>query len=531
MMRPSIRFESFTLDLERLYLRGPSGRVELRRKSFDVLRYLVEHANRIVTKEELLKAVWPNVTVGDESLTKCISEIRRATGDESQRIIKTVPRRGYLIDVPVSASDVIAETDPVAASAAPGTPTPSRPLPDRPSIAVLPFANMCGDPDQQYFADGTVEDIITELSRFSDLFVIARNSSFQYKGKSVDVRQVGRDLGVRHVLEGSIRRTGNRVRISAQLIDAVTGSHRWAERYDRKLEEIYAVQDEVVRTIVAILAAQVKKAEIERILLKAPARWQAYDYYMRGTALLNSYWSSLKTEDLYKAQRLFEQSLAIEATYARAYAMLSATYIIAWIIPIDGDCRNPDFLDRAHQMARKGVQFDPSSPQTHGALGMALACKGQHEASIAAFEKAIELNPNYSDPQFALSLVGAGESTRAIEVIKAHMRLDPFYLPFVPLWSGIAHYLRHRYLEALPLLRESVSRSPDFLYAHAWLAACCAQLGQSEEARVEAAEVLRIAANYTIDGTARRLAEPFIKSPVDAEHYFDGLRRAGLPEN
>jgi len=127
--------------------------------------------------------------------------------------------------------------------------------------------------------------------------------------------------------------------------------------------------------------------------------------------------------------------------------------------------------------------------------------------------------------------VGAGESTRAIEVIKAHMRLDPFYLPFVPLWSGIAHYLRHRYLEALPLLRESVSRSPDFLYAHAWLAACCAQLGQSEEARVEAAEVLRIAANYTIDGTARRLAEPFIKSPVDAEHYFDGLRRAGLPEN
>jgi adenylate cyclase len=165
---------------------------------------------------------------------------------------------------------------------------------------------------------------------------------------------------------------------------------------------------------------------------------------------------------------------------------------------------------------------------------LALACKGQHEASIAAFKKAVVLNPNYSDPQFAFALVCAGEPMRAIEVIKAHMRLDPFYPPVVPLWSEIAHYLLHRYLEALPLLRESASRAPNFLHAaHAWLAACYAQMGRLDEARVEAAEVLRIEPKYTIDGTARRRAEVFvfIKSPVDAEHYFDGLRKAGLPEN
>src|SRR5262245_25578752 len=184
MIRKSLRFESFTLDLERLSLRGPSGQVRLRRKSFEVLRYLVEHANRIVTKEELLKAIWPNVTVGEESLTKCVSEIRRAIGDESQRIIKTVPRRGYLVDMPVS---VIAGADPSAKD-----PSPAFSLPDRPSIAVLPFTNMSENPEQEFFAEGIAEDVITLLSKSRGLFVIARNSSFTYKARAIDIRIVGR---------------------------------------------------------------------------------------------------------------------------------------------------------------------------------------------------------------------------------------------------------------------------------------------------------------------------------------------------
>jgi len=259
MAHKSLRFESFVFDLERLSLRGPSGQADLRRKSFEVLRYLLEHAGRVATKEEVMKAVWPDVTVSDESLTQCIHDIRRAIGDESQRIIKTVPRRGYLIDVPVLLDDV---------SGVPPAHATVLTLPDRPSVAVLAFTNLGRDPEEDYLADGIVEDIITELSRFSELFVIARNSSFHYKGKAVDVRQVGRELGVRYVLEGSIRRGSERVRISAQLIDAVTGAHRWAERYDRNLEDVFTLQVELARSIVAILAAHVNRAEAERALAK-----------------------------------------------------------------------------------------------------------------------------------------------------------------------------------------------------------------------------------------------------------------------
>ena len=180
-------------------------------------------------------------------------------------------------------------------------------LPDKPSIAVLPFTNMSGDPQQEYFSDGITEDIITELSRFSELFVIARNSSFQYKGKSPDIRQVGRELGVRYVLEGSIRRAGDRVRITGQLIDATTGAHRWAERYDRELKDVFAVQDEVARTIVSILAAHVNKAEAEHVLLKPPATWQAYDYYMRASGIYVAFLSSTKVEELYDVRRLVRE--------------------------------------------------------------------------------------------------------------------------------------------------------------------------------------------------------------------------------
>ena len=251
------------------------GHADLRRKSFDVLRYLIEHAGSVVTKEELIKGVWPNVTVSDESLTQCISEVRRALGEAGHRIIKTVPRRGYLFDVPI---------DPIGASAVAEALSSPLPLPDRPSIAVLPFANMSGGSGQEYIADGIVEDITTELSRFRDLFVIARNSSFRYKGQAVDVRQVGRELGARYVLEGSIRRDRDRFRISAQLIDAMTGAHRWAERYDRDAKDLFAVQDEIARTVATMLAAHVSKAEAERTLLKPPTSLQAYDYYMRAAA-------------------------------------------------------------------------------------------------------------------------------------------------------------------------------------------------------------------------------------------------------
>ena len=386
---------------------------------------------------------------------------------------------------------------------------------------------MSGDPSQEYFSDGITEDIITELSRFSELFVIARNSTFTYKGKAVDVRQVGRELGVRYVLEGSIRRDGDRVRISAQLIDAVSCVHRWAERYDRRVEDVFAVQDEVARTIAALLAAHVNKAEAGRMPTKPPATWHAYDYYMRAADAFSSFYSSFEAEQLYETRRLLEHALALDPAYARAHSMRSITYVMAWNQPIDGDYLRSAVLARAHELARKAVQLDPNLPQARVSLGLALVWMRQSDAAIAEFEKAVALNPNFTDMRFSIALIYAGEPARAIEVTKVHMRLDPFYIATTPGWLGLAYYMVGRYAEALPPLRECVSRAPDFRSGHLWLAAACAQLGLLDEARVQVAEVLRIQPNYTIEGTQTHLNA--FKNAHDAEHYLDGLRKAGLP--
>ena len=401
-------------------------------------------------------------------------------------------------------------------------------LPDRPSIAILPFTNMSGDPSQDYFSDGITEDIITELSRFSELFVIARNSSFQYKGKSPDIRQVGRELGVRYVLEGSIRRAADRVRITAQLIDAATGAHRWAERYDRELRDIFALQDEVARTIVAILAVHVNKAEIERSLLKPPVTWQAYDYYMQAASVITMYLSLFRGDEIYEARRLLEQSLAIDPNYARSWAQLSWTHLTAWLNPLDGDYLKPAVLDLAEQFARRATRLDPNLPQAHAALGYVIVRKREYDEAIAGFQKAAALNPNFTDWRFGGVLVLAGEPLRAIEVLVAHMRLDPFYIPLAPQWLGLAYYIVKQYRDAVAQLRECVSRTPNLAGGHAWLAATYAQLEQLEDARSEATKVLRINPEYSMLG-AQMLTTPFRRAE-DAEHLFEGLRKAGLPE-
>ncbi len=322
-----LQFEGYTLDIAHNSLRAADREVTLRRKSLELLRYLAENPGRLVTKEELLKAIWPDVVVTEESLTHCVSEVRQAIGDSKQTLIATVPRRGYRFTAPV-----VRVVEPPARSDA----RPQQSL-DRPSVTVLPFANLSGDPQQDFFSDGITEDITTELSRFSELIVIARNSAFQYKGKAVDIRQIGQELGARYVLEGSVRRSGDRIRITAQLIDTATGAHRWAERYDRELLDVFAVQDEVARTIVAILAAHVKRAEIERTLLKPPAAWEAYEYYLRGVEAFFLHQSRRTKASLYDARRLLEQSLAIDPGYARAAEVLSWTYLHAYIEPFDSD--------------------------------------------------------------------------------------------------------------------------------------------------------------------------------------------------
>jgi adenylate cyclase len=398
---------------------------------------------------------------------------------------------------------------------------------DRPSVAVLPFANLGGDPHQDYFSDGITEDIITELARFSELLVIARNSSFQYKGKAVDIRQVGRELGARYVLEGSIRRGGDRIRITAQLIDAMTGSHRWAERYDRELHDAFAIQDEVVRAIVATLAAHVKRAETDRALLKPPAGWEAYEYYLRGAEALSLYVSRGTKVLLYEARRLLGQSLTIDPAYARAAAMLSQTHFRSYGDPSDGVYLSPAPLDRAFELAQTAVHLDPLLPQARAQLGTVLLFKRRHDASIEEFERAFALNPNFIDYRYAQALTFAGEPARALEVLEENIRLDPFQ-PWAFYHMGSAHYMLRRYGEAVRWYREAASRLPNQQAAHAMLACGYAQAGQLEEARAEAGEVLRINPGFTIESWKPLLVHKNLK---DLEHRLDGLRKAGLPES
>jgi adenylate cyclase len=316
--------------------------------------------------------------------------------------------------------------------------------------------------------------------------------------------------------------------VATQLIDATTGAHRWAEHYDRKLEQVFAVQDEVVRTIVAILAAHVRKAEAERTRAKAPNSWQAYDYYLKGAEAFASFQSSFSMETLYEARRLLQQSLALDGSYAECYVRLAHTHEVAWTNPVDSDFLNPKVLDEAHQLARKGIQLDPNLPEAHTILALVLTWQRQHEASLIEIERAIALNPNYVDWRFGLVLVLAGHSQRAVDVLESCMRLDPFHSPVASGALGFAHYMLKQYAQALPALRDCVSRSPNMRGAHLWLAATYARLGRMEEARAEVAEVLRIHPDYSIAATTRRIMG--FKSAEDAEHFFDGLRKAGLPE-
>ena len=492
---------------------------------------LVENAGRLVTKVELIQAIWPDVTASDQVLAHCVSEVRQAIGDSGQNIIKTVPRRGYRFAAAVSRIATNAGAPPPSATEVKGAPPGSNAGQglDRPSIAVLPFANLSDDPQQDYFSDGITEDITTELSRFSELLVIARNSAFQYKGKAIDIRQIGRELGARYVLEGSVRRRGSRIRIAAQLIDGATGTHRWSERYDRDLHDAFAVQDEVARAIVALLVAHVNRAEIERALLKPPAAWEAYEYYLRGAeAFFLLHNQSRRTKALlYEARRLLEQSLAIDPDYARAAEMLSRTHLYAYLELFDGDYLSPAALDRALELAQMAVRLDPRLPQARAQLGYVLLHKRRHDAAIAEFERAFALNPNFIDYRYAAALIHAGEPARAIEVLELNICLDPFR-PWPFHFMGIAHYMLKRYREAVRWLCESASRLPNSQLPHLMLASAYAQSGQFEEARAEAAEVLRINPGFTIESWKPILL--LSKDPKDVEHRTDGLRKAGLPE-
>jgi adenylate cyclase len=511
-------FENWTLDCEHGTLTAETGEVALRPKSFEVLRFLIENAGRLVSRDDLLNAVWPGVTVTEESLTQCVSEVRSALGDPGQRIIKTVPKRGYVFAVPVS-------TEPHGRREAAAPPLPTSWVPSDPSIAVLPFANLSGDGSQEYLSDGITEDIINGLSYFSDLAVIARSSSFSYKGRAIDVREVGRQLGARYIVEGSVRKMGDRIRITAELVDAQSGVRRWAERFDRELGDIFAIQDEITRSIVRIVVAHLGNAEEERASRNPPSSWTAYDLLMQGDQALRTYEQTWAPSHLYEARRHFADARKSDPDSARICAMLGHTYARAYADPGVRELGDPDVLKHGYGLVSKAVELDPNLPLARAHLGWTFSWMRELDAAVREYEIALALNPNFWDWRFSNVLIYAGAAARALDVVQAHVRLDPFHPPHVHAFQGHALYVLKRYAEAVTPLQECIRRGPQVLLGHVWLAATLVRLGQRIEARRIVAQVLQRAPGMTL---TRWPAPRLYRQPQDSTHMMEALRDAGF---
>jgi adenylate cyclase len=396
-------------------------------------------------------------------------------------------------------------------------------LPDKPSIAILPFANMSGDPEQEYFADGMVDDIITGLSRIKWLFVIARNSSFTYKGRAVDVKQVGRELGVRYVLEGSVRKAADRVRITGQLIDAATGAHLWAERYDRKSDDIFALQDEITLSVVGAIEPSLRLAEVERVKRKRPDSLDAYDLVLQAQADVYS----RMPEHVTKALVLLERALVLDPAYALAHAYAAESYHTLFL------------RGGLHEENRTASIRHAEAAIVHGqddALALAFAGfvigmdKHDHPAAFAAFEAALAISPSSALTYMLGSIVLAwgGEAERAIEWGERGLRLSPFdpYRSSAFLSLSLGHYHRGRYEEAVAAARKAVQSSPGFSISHMLLAAPLAKLGRLEEAKAAAARVLELQPVFRF---SRHLAG-LDCAPALAASLTEAFRVSGLPE-
>lgn len=415
----TFRFENVTLDLRHGSLRDANGVIELRSKSFEVLCYLVVNAGRLVTKEELLQAIWPNVTVSDESLTRCISDIRHALQDRDSRFIKTIPRRGYRFEASVSVSGKLAANGPPNVAA-------NLPNPEGPSIAVLPFENISADPEQDYFADGVVEEITIALSRFKWLFVISRNSSFVYKRKIIDVKKVGRELGVRYVLQGSVRKVDSHIRISGQLIEATTGSHLWANTFDGSLQDAFELQDNVTRSVVGAIAPRLIKAEIEFARRKRPGTWSSYDRYLRGVALVHQ----LTLVGLCDATEQFRLAIALDPDFASAHARLAACSVARKFLY--GQVITEAERSSSLRLAARAAELGPEDETALAYCGFVLALlNDEFERSALLAERAIELNPNLSLAWAVLGWanVWLGEPDRARAAFDRAIRLNPLDKP------------------------------------------------------------------------------------------------------
>jgi TolB-like protein len=509
-----LRFGNVELDMSRGSLRDGNGaEVALRPKSLDVLLTLARNPGRVISRDELFDVVWPNVTVTEDSIAQCVREVRRAIGDPEGRILRTIVKRGYSLDVMLATSP--------SSNHAPIAETKY----DRPSLVVLPFQSIPSEPSTDWFADGIVEEITTALSRFRSLFVIARNSAFTFKGESVDVRDVGRRLGVRYVLEGSVRQAGGQLRVTGQLIEAETGSHVWADRFDAVMTDVFEVQDRITTAVAGALAPRMHRAEIERATRKPTADLTAYDLYLR--AMPGFY---ARTQTGYEsAKRLLEEAVARDSGFAQARSMLARLWELGVFAGWEPDVEAA--RDRATSLAREALASDSTDPLVLARCGYVLTLlAGMHVEGLALLDRAITANPNCAEAYIRGGWVSVwnGDFATALSRADISERLDPLSLEAMNCLNlrAAAHFFSRQFDAAIDAAERAIGRAPDYNSARRYLIASLAQVGRQEDARAQATELLIRDPRCTLART--RGNNPF-RHEWMIEFFLASLGEAGVP--
>jgi adenylate cyclase len=553
----SIRFDRYVLDLRRGTLRSGQFDIEIRPKTFKVLKFLAENAGRLVSKDEIAAAVWPDVTVTDDSLVQCIKELRRALGQDGARLVKTVPRRGYRLEAHTLRDGGAIEPDLTEQLANPLERADDGPPPSswtasapwrlvagitsgifalalitfwlvghsntggatrslgRPAIAVLPFASFGGD----YFADGMTEDIINALGRFSSLTVISRNAVAPYKGKAVTPAQIGSDLSVHYVLEGSVRRFGDQLRVTAELTETDRGQVLWSGRYDEPLSSVFAVQDRITAQVVGALAIKVTQVEQQRAFVKPAENLEAYDYVLRARQAF----SEAKRSTNVEARALLQRAIELDPSYAAAYTGLGESYRLSVTM---GWTQSADWaLKEATALAYKAVSLNDADVRAHVLLGQIHVYYGRYEQALTELDRAIAVNPNDADAIAGRGtvLVWSSRTKEGIAALEMAQRVDPRLNVFNRFALALAYYLTEKYDIAVELLSRNLTETPSAAYNAAVLAACYAQLGRREDAAAAVAVVQRLDPAFDAEAFGTQL-----QKVSDRKRLHEGLRKAGF---
>ena len=517
-------FEGHSLDLERRELRRGSERVMLEPQVFDLIAYLVKNRDHVLTKDDLFAAVWNSRIVSESTLTSRINSARKAVGDTGgdQRLIRTYARKGIRF---------VGEVQEAPGSLNPEPNTPDVPAPlsetrGKPCIAVLPFDNLSSDPEQAYFSDGVTEDIIASLSKHRSFLVIARNSTFALKAHGGDVRRIGRDLGASYIVQGSVRRIGQRVRVTAQLVETEGGQQIWAEQYDRELQNIFEVQDEITAMISARIEPEIGIAERAQSERKTPQAFDAWDFFRLGT----KHFYKSTAGDNREAQRLFRLAIDLDPTLAEAYGFLSYSIVLNMVY-FDAE---PDdaLLDDAIAIAKKGTELDERDASIRFMYGRALLAHKSYSEALAELEIAAELNPNLAVVFCGLgdSLTYEGRISEAIPYFQRAINLSPHD----PLrWAFYSYRaLAHLFAREFELAEEWARKATRVPNCHYWgfahRVAALGHLQQTDELEATLAELRQIKPDFTCKFAQRRLF--YVKNPSQIALYIEGLRQAGVPE-